>query len=77
MSNELGLKPNTTRRLSRKAYRNLGELLAVLDGFVSITNQHPSVIDVDADYEAEHVGFATLEAECLTDGSIVYNVLIA
>jgi hypothetical protein len=64
----LNMKPNTRETLGEwKKICNLAELIERLTMARDIANQDASTIDVDVD-------FVQLEAECLTDGSIVYNV---
>lgn len=62
------MKPYTTEvRFNCPKIANLDELIDALITAKDIANQSGEEIDVDVD-------FVSLEAECLSDGSIVYNV---
>ena len=77
---ELTLKPEEIQVLLKKDFQTVEELQNLLDEAVRIANQHPPVIYVGL----IHLGdFSTrtgegaefkLEAEGLTDGSVVYNI---
>ena len=78
---ESTMKPNTSRIVWTKPYTELESLLEVLESAVEDTIRHPSEIEVnvcsDGDRCEERTGnIVVLEAESLTDGSIVYNVFI-
>ena len=83
---ELTLKPEETQVLLKKDFQTVEELQALLEEAVRITNQHPSVIYVETvmglgDFDtrpprqAQGVEFI-LQAEGLTDGSVVYNITL-
>jgi hypothetical protein len=65
MTNELGMKPNTARRMFADEYHTLEDLEMLIAKIKLVSNQHPSVINIE--------GAIELEAECLSDGSVVYN----
>jgi hypothetical protein len=71
------MKPGTFRTLATKQYTQLESLIDVLEGFAKQVKQHPSMLSVDVRLSANKTGIAELEAECLSDGSIVYNVFIS
>ena len=72
------MKPNTFELLATRDFSNLEELQAHLAEFQGIANQHPSTIYVRAirtyDSESRKLERVKLEAEALSDGSIVYNI---
>lgn len=70
------MKPGTFKIISKKPYTQLKSLIDVLDGFAKLVEQHPSMLSVDVGRSGGKTSVAELEAECLTDGSIVYNVFI-
>ena len=79
------LKPEETQVLLRKGFQTVEELQELLDEAVRITNQHPSVIYVEldgglGDFETRTLpangSEFTLQAEGLTDGSVVYNIYV-
>jgi len=74
------MKPSSFEILWKKPYTHLGALIDVLESAASDVNQHPSMLCVDicsdGDRCTEKSGTVVLEAEALTDGSIVYNVYI-
>ena len=75
------MKPNSSKLIWTKPYTELESLLEVLESAVEDTIRHPSEIGVnvcsDGDRCEERTGnIVVLEAECLTDGSIVYDVYI-
>jgi hypothetical protein len=65
----LGMKPNEKRLLFSDAFHNLEELKAAIAKAETASNQLGEYIDVG-------VGRFELEAECLTDGSVVYNAYL-
>jgi hypothetical protein len=81
----LTLKPEETQVLLKKEFQTVEELQDLLDESIRITNQHPSVIYVEIDgglgdfderKRPANGSELTLQAEGLTDGSVVYNISI-
>ncbi len=80
---ELKLKPEEIQVLLKKEFQTVEELQALLDEALQISNQHPSTVYVEidgglGDFETRKLpangSEFTLEAEGLTDGSVVYNI---
>lgn len=74
------MKPGTFEILWKKPYTHLESMIDILESAAADVNQHPSMLCVDTctdgDRCDEKHALIVLEAECLTDGSIVYNVYI-
>lgn len=74
------MKPGTFEVLWKKPYTQLESLIDALESASKDVNQHPSMLSVDicadGDRCSEKAATVVLEAEALTDGSIVYNVYI-
>ena len=74
------MKPSTFEILWKKPYTQLESLIDVLESAAKDANEHPSCLYVDVcgdgDRCSEKGATVVLEAEALTDGSIVYNVHI-
>ena len=68
MTNELGMKPNTARKMFGDRFNTLEDLEIAIAKIKLVSNQNTSTIYVYGEIE--------LEAECLTDGSIVYNAFL-
>lgn len=66
MQNDIGMKPNTSRKMFADTFNTLEDLKIAIAKAELVSNQIADVINVDGKFE--------LEAECLSDGSIVYNV---
>lgn len=77
------MKPEETRILLQKEFQTVEELQALLAKSIHISNQHPSTIYVDTvslgDFSTRKSQYCqfTLEAEGLSDGSVVYNISLA
>ena len=69
VSNELGMKPNTARRMFADKFNTLEELELAIAKVKLICNQDASLVNIFGELE--------LEAECLSDGSVVYNAFLA
>lgn len=63
------MKPNTWEEISKTRAHTVEELIVALEAAVIKSNQHPSLINVPSQD-------VVLERECLSDGSIVYNLSI-
>lgn len=77
----VALKPHETEVLLKKDFQTVEELQDLLDQAMKLTNQHPSTIYVETtnlgDFSDTVNGpWFVLEAEALSDGSIVYNITI-
>lgn len=74
------MKPSSFEILWKKPYTQLESLIDVLESAAKDANQHPSMLCVDicsdGDRCTEKSATVILEAESLTDGSIVYNVYV-
>ena len=74
------MKPDSFKVLWRKPYTHLESLIDVLESAADDVNQHPSMLCVaicsDGDRCKETAATVVLEAEGLSDGSVVYNVYI-
>jgi hypothetical protein len=66
MKNDLGMKPGEFRKMFADTFNTLEDLKLAIAKAELVSNQIADVINVDGKLE--------LEAECLSDGSIVYNV---
>jgi len=63
------MKPNERQLLFSEPFHNLEELKTAIDKAETASGQFLELIDVG-------VGRFELEAECLTDGSVVYNAYL-
>lgn len=68
MKNELSMKPGESRKMFADNFNTLEDLKLAIVKAELISNQIADVIHTE--------GRFALEAECLSDGSIVYNVAI-
>lgn len=66
MKNELGMKPGETRKMFADRFNTLEDLKIAIAKAEMFSNQIADVIYADGQLE--------LEAECLSDGSVVYNI---
>ena len=64
----LNMKPNTARRMFADRFNNVEDLKLAIAKIELVSNQTPDVIDVFGEIE--------LEAECLSDGSVIYNAFL-
>jgi hypothetical protein len=74
IDNELGMKPMTERIMFSDKVHTLEDLMLTLKKVRMISNQHDSTVHT-VDTWGNGVDIQ-LEAECLSDGSVVYNLHI-
>ena len=74
------MKPNTFKSMWKKPYTHLESLIDILENAAEDSGRHASELTVDVcsdgDRCTEKSATVILEAEGLSDGSIVYNVFI-
>lgn len=72
----LQMKPYEVHRMFADRFSTVEDLSIALAKAAMISGQNASEINVEFGHEERIVSQLALEAECLSDGSIVYNVIL-
>lgn len=72
----LNLKPYHTQVLFSHSFETVADLQKLLAEAVLVSGQDSEYINVDFDSNERFVSQCSLEAEALSDGSIVYNLIL-
>lgn len=82
MKNEFGMKPFEIKTISKYGFANASDLMVAIERAVKDSNQDADLVHVNLipqdDYSPRRTEGpqVALDAECLSDGSIVYNIEI-
>lgn len=72
----LNMKPYETRRMFSERFATAADLILSIEKAVMVSGQDAECINVEFGHNDRVVSQLALEAECLSDGSVVYNLIL-